>query len=159
MKVFYFSILFLFLNTVLLGSRGLDSLLDLGKEYSYQFEFQKAQEIYEEIILKFPNTPFAPHSLSQNYLWFYLGSKDSLYKNLYKKYSEDAFSKAEVLYDEDEDDPELNKLIGNIYLLKSMLHATEGNSVDAFWAIKSSVSYFEDAVDFDENYYDPYLGL
>ena len=159
MKVFYFSILFLFLNTVLHGNRGLDSLLDLGKEYSYQFEFQKAQEIYEEIIQKYPNTPFAPHSLSQNYLWFFLGSKDSLYKNLYKKYSEEAITKAEVLYDVDEDNPKLNNLIGNIYLLKSMLHATEGNSVDAFWAIKSSVSYFEDAVDFDENYYDPYLGL
>ncbi len=159
MKVFYYSILFLFLNTVLLGNRGLDSLLDLGKEYSYQFEFQKAQEIYEEIIQKHPNSPFALHSLSQNYLWFYLGSKDSLYKNLYKNYSEEAIRKAEVLYNKDEDDHELNNLIGNIYLLKSMLHATEGNSMDAFWAIKSSVSYFEDAVELDENYYDPYLGL
>lgn len=149
----------MFLNTVILGNGGLDSLLNLGKEYSYQFEFQKAQEIYEEIIQKFPNSPFAPHYLSQNYLWFYLGSKDSLYKNLYKKYSEESLGKGELLYDEDEDNPKLNNLIGNIYLLKSMMYATEGNSVDAFWAIKSSVSYFEDAVELDENYYDPYLGL
>lgn len=159
MKLLLYSILFLFFNTVLLGNSGLDSLLDLGKEYSYQFEFQKAQKIYDEINQKYPNSPFAHHYLSQNYLWFYLGSKDSLYENLYKKYSEDALIKAEVLYDIDEDNPKLNNLIGNIYLLKSMLHATEGNSADAFWAIKSSVSYFEDAVELDENYYDPYLGL
>ena len=159
MKLFYCSFFFVFLNTVILGNGGLDSLLNLGKEHSYQFEFQKAQEIYEEIIQKFPNSPFAPHYLSQNYLWFYLGSKDSLYKNLYKKYSGESLSKGELLYDQDEYNPKLNNLIGNIYLLKSMMYATEGNSVDAFWAINSSVSYFKDAVELDENYYDPYLGL
>jgi len=141
------------------GNTQLDSLLKLGREYSYQFEFQKAENLYQDLMEKFPNSPYASHYLSQNYLWFYLGSKDSTYKFLYEKYGKIAFNKAEKLYDKDEDDPKLNNLIGHIYLLKSMLYATEGNSMDAFWAIKSSVSYFEDAVELDQNYYDSYLGL
>lgn len=141
------------------GNTQLDSLLKLGHEYSYQFEFRNAEALYQNVMKKFPDSPYAPHYLSQNYLWFYLGSKDSTYKLLYEKYSKTAITKAEILYDKDEDDPELNNLIGHIYLLKSMLYATEGNSMDAFWAIKSSVSYFEDAVELDQNYYDPYLGL
>ncbi|VAX16101.1 hypothetical protein MNBD_IGNAVI01-204 [hydrothermal vent metagenome] len=141
------------------GNTQLDSLLELGREYSYQFEFQKADDLYQNVMEKFPNSPYAPHYLSQNYLWFYLGSKDSTYKILYEKYSDTAFTKAETLYDKDEDNPELNNLMGHIHLLKSVLYATVGNSMDAFWAIKSSVSYFEDAVELDQNYYDPYLGL
>lgn len=141
------------------GNTQLDSLLKLGCEYSYQFEFQEAENLYQDLIEKFPNSPYASHYLSQNYLWFYLGSKDSTYRILYEKYSKKAITKAEILYDKNEYDPELNNLIGHIYLLKSMLYATEGNSMDAFWAIKSSVSYFEDAVELDQNYYDPYLGL
>ena len=159
MHVFHFSIFFLFLNTVLFGITEKDSLLNSGKEFSYQFEFQKAHNLFEEVNNLNPDSPFAYHYLSQNYLWFYLGSKDSIYKNLYKKYSEEGFAKAERLYEQDENNAQLNNLIGQQYLLKSVMHATEGKSLDAFWAIKSSVSYFEDAVELDGKYYDPYLGL
>ncbi len=141
------------------GNKQLDSLLELGREYSYRFEFQKAEDLFRKIMTEYPNSPYAFHFISRNNLWFYLGSKDSVYKNLYDKYGGKALTKAENLYDKNEDDPKLNNLIGHIYLLRSMLYASEGNSMDAFWSIKSSVSFFEDAVEIDENYYDPYLGL
>ena len=159
MKVFSYPVLFLLISSVMFGNTQLDSLLNSGREYSYKFEFQKAENIYQRLITEYPNSPYAFHYLSQNELWFFLGSKDSTFKILYEKYSEQALHMAEKLYDKNEDDPKLNNLLGHIYLLKSMLYASEGNSMVAFWAIKSSVSYFEDAIDLDQNYYDPYLGL
>ena len=159
MKLFSYSTFLLLINSVILGNIQLDSLIELGREYSYQFEFQKAHQIYKEAILKYPRSPVAKHYLSQNYIWFYLGSKDSSYKFLYKKQSEAALKSAELLYAENGDNAKLNNLLGQIYLLQSMMFATEGNSMDAFWSIKSSFSYFEDAINLYENYYDPYLGI
>ncbi|MEN8191661.1 MAG: tetratricopeptide repeat protein [Bacteroidota bacterium] len=159
MKFLLYFVFFISISSNISGTSRLDSLLELGKEYSYKFEFQKAEELFQIVIQQYPESPYAPHYLSRNNLWFYLGSKDSLYKNRFEKLNNVALEIAESLYKKESSNPKLNNLIGQIYLQKSILNATEGNSMDAFWATKSSLSYFEDALDLDKNYYDPYLGI
>ncbi len=154
-----YSVLLIFINITFIFSSNLDTLLEEGKEYSYQFKFEKAESIYKNLILEYPKSPFAPHLLSKNYLWFFLGSKDSLYKNQFEYYNQIASQRAEALYQQNENDPIMNNLMGEINLQKSVINATEGNSMDAFWTTKSALSYFEDAMDADKNYYDPYLGI
>lgn len=153
------SVFLIFINITFIFASNLDTLLKQGREYSYKFEFEKAESIYKNLIVEYPQSPFAPHLLSKNYLWFFLGSKDSLYKIQFEHFNQIAQQRAEVLYYQNEADPIINNLMGEINLQKSVIHATEGNSMDAFWTTKSALGYFEDAVDADKKYYDPHLGI
>ena len=135
----------------------LDSLITLGDEQSFQFNFNKAKKTFEEVIAEFPNSSLGYYFLSRNNLWFYLANKDSISKNNYIKYFEIAMLKGELEYEKFPKDPTINYNLGNIYLLKSIFSSTEQNTMDAFWATKSAVNYFEDAIEYDENYFEPYL--
>jgi len=137
----------------------LDSLIAAGNEQSFQFNFTEANQTFKVVITEYPNSPLGYYFLSRNSLWFYLANKDSLSKYNYLDYFEIAKSKGEEEYDNDSENAVINYNLANIYLLESIFNSTEQNTMDAFWATKSAVSYYEDAIDYNENYFDPYLGL
>lgn len=137
----------------------LDSLVANGNEQSFQFNFTQATQTFKIVIAEYPNSPLGYYFLSRNSLWFYLANKDSASKNKYLDYFEIAKNKGETEYEINPEDPYVNYKLGNIYLLKSIFSSTEQNTMDAFWATKSAVNYFEEAIDNNQNYYDPYLGL
>ena len=150
-----FASLLLLLNSVY-AQNTLDSLIDLSNELSYQFKFDQAEEKLNQVIDEYPNSPLGYHYLSRNYLWFYLASKDEGDKIVYQKYSELALNKAEKI---DSTDYKSAYIIGEIKLFTSMVEASQGNSMDAFWSTKSAVSNFEESLELNNKFYDPYLGL
>jgi len=137
----------------------LDSLVAYGNEQSFQFHFKIANQTFRKVISEYPNSPLGYYFISRNSLWFYLANKDSVSKNQYLQYFEIAKTKGEMEYEKNPEDPVVNFNMGNIFLLKSIISSTEQNTMDAFWATKSAVNYFEEAIDLDDNFYDPYLGL
>jgi len=157
MRLYIF--IFLVSTLSLFSQPKLDSLVANGNELSFQFNFTEANQTFKNVIEEFPNSPLGYYFLSRNSLWFYLANKDSVSKRKYLAYIEIAETKGETEYDNNPEKAVANYNLGNIYLLKSIFSSTEQNTMDAFWATKSAVNYFEDAIEYDENYYEPYLGL
>ncbi len=159
MKFLYVVLLFLAFSVKLFPHQKLDSLVTLGNEQSFQFEFSKANQIFEQVIDKYPNSCLGYYFISRNNLWFYVANKDSVSKNKYLNYVEIALSKAETEFDENSESAVNNYNLGNVYLLKSIYASTEQNTMDAFWSTKKAVNYFEEAIELDSNFYAPYLGV
>jgi Tetratricopeptide repeat len=159
MRKIFLLILFIAFTSTQYSQSKLDSLITIGNEQSFQFQFNEAELTFEFVISEYPNSPLGYYFLSRNYLWFYLANKDSISHQNYLKYFEAAKIKGELEYDNNSDDPVVNYNLGNIYLLNSIYSSAEQNSMDAFWSTKSAVNYFEDAIELDADYYEPYLPL
>lgn len=157
---FFILVFVLIVSTIALFSQSkLDSLVANGNEQSFQFHFKQANQTFKKIIAEYPSSPLGYYFISRNSLWFYLANKDSVSKKEYLEYFEVAKTKGEMEYENNSEDPIVNFNLGNIYLLESIFSSTEQSTMDAFWATKSAVNYFEEAIELDDNYYDPYLGL
>ncbi len=157
---FYLLLLVLISTSFPLYSQSkLDSLVMVGNEQSFQFHFKQAQHTFNEVISKYPNSPLGYYFLSRNNLWFYIANKDSVSEKEYLKYFNIAIRKGEFEYDKNSEDPTTNFNLGNIYLLKSIYSSINQSTMDAFWATKNAVNYYEEAIELDDNFYEPYLGL
>lgn len=130
-----------------------------GENHLLHFNFDKSEETFNEIIEKYPNDPTGYYLQSKMHMWFYLGSKDEGEYLTFIKYSDLALGFAENVYKDDDSNPHHTYLLGNIYLTRAFTSTTSGNSLDAFWATKKGISYFEETLELDSNFYDAYLGL
>ncbi len=54
---------------------------------------------------------------------------------------------------------ELNYLLGKAFMFKAMALSTAEKNLDAFWATKSSIGYFEDVLEENPNFHDANLGI
>ena len=159
MRFSFLLVLFITSTFTIFSQSKLDSLVAVGNEQSFQFNFEQATQTFETVIKLFPESSLGYYYISRNSLWFYLANKDSISENSFLKYFEIAKSKGELEYEDSEEDAVLNFNLGNIYLLKSIYSSVEQNTMDAFWATKSAVNYFEDAIDYDNKYSEAYLPL
>jgi len=159
MRVFLLLMFLLGFTTSIFPQSTLDSLVSLGNEQSFQFNFSDAEKTFYNVINTYPQSSLGYYYLSRNNLWFYLANKDAFSKNQYEKYFELALERGEEELDLTPDNPKTNFNLGNIYLLKSIYSSIEHNTMDAFWATKSAVKYLEEATDLDENFFAPYLPL
>ncbi|MBU0475659.1 MAG: tetratricopeptide repeat protein [Bacteroidetes bacterium] len=159
MRYLLFIILFVTSTLTLFSKSKLDSLVSIGNEQSFQFNFIKAEKTFKTIIELFPESSIGYYLISRNSLWFYLANKDSSSKNKFNKFYKIALTKAEKEFENDSENALVNYNLGNIYFLNSIFNSSEKNSMDAFWSTKSALGYFEDAIDLDKNYYAPRLPL
>ena len=157
MRQLFFILIFTYAN--LFSQPKLDSLVSIGNEQSFQFNFSDANNTFETIINMFPESSQGYYFKSRNYLWFYLANRDSLSKNLFFKFHKIALQKAKNEYNSNKENAKLAFNLGNVYFLNSIYNSSEQNSTDAFWSTKSAVGYFEDAIESDENYFEPRLPL
>jgi tetratricopeptide (TPR) repeat protein len=153
----------LFFAFILLGQisafNSLDSLISRGISYSYNFEFEKADSTFQIVIEKFPEDPRGYFYLSQNHLWFYLGSRDKGELVTFSTFTDLAFEKLEQIEDSLEDNPVFIELEANLYLQKAMVAGAEESTLDAFFATKSAYSRYEDILEIDSTFSRAYLGL
>jgi len=149
----------IFSTTTLFSQSKLDSLVLKVNEQFFQFNFSDADKTFEDIIKLYPESSQGYYIKSRNCLWFYLANKDSLSKNLFSKFYKIALQKAEKEYNLDKTNAKLTFNLGNIYYLNSIYNSSEQNSMDAFWSTKNAVGYFEDAIELNENFFEPYLPL
>lgn len=157
MRQLFFILILTYAN--LFSQPKLDSLVSVGNEQSFQFNFTDANKTFETIINLFPESSQGYYFKSRNYLWFYLANKDSLSKNLFFKFHNIALQIAEKEYNLNKENAKLASNLGNVYFLNSIFNSSEQNSMDAFWSTKSAVGYFEDAIELDEKYFEPRLPL
>lgn len=134
-------------------------LINLAEKLSYNFNFDSCEVIIQKAILANPDNPQAYLLKSKIHLWYYLGSKEKLDYELFFNYSDSVVFKTDKLLENKNNDPLLIYTLGNIYKYRAMAYGSNGNTLDAFWATKKSVSFFEDVIEIDSSFYSAYGGI
>ncbi len=141
------------------GNKQYAKLISLSESLLYNFEFNSARAVIGSAIELKPERPEAYLNLSKIHLWFYLGSKEEEDYKSFISYTDSCLIRTERLIDKVENNPDLLYIIGNVYKYRAIIYGTKGNTLDAFWATKKSVSYFEEVIELDPNYYSAYGGI
>ncbi len=136
-----------------------DNLIKKGINLSYNFQLTEAEQIFNKIIDDYPHDPDGYLLLSQNYLWKYLGNKDEGDFKTFLKFIDLSIEKSKSKLKKSQKQDILNYQLGKAYMFKAMALTTNGSNVDAFWATKTSMSYFEDVLDETPSFYDANLGI
>lgn len=160
-KAFYI-VLFFFISSLSFGqslSGEYESLLVEGENFAYEFKFDESRVALLSAIRLHPERPEAFHQIAKHYLWYYLGSKNISEYYKFISYSDSSLARAERNHDLNSDDLQTIYLLGNIYKQRSMAFAENENTMDAFWAARSAVGYYEDALDIDPTYFSAYGGI
>ena len=135
------------------------SLIDKSDNLIYDFQFGEATDLLYQAIQLNPERPEAYQLFSKVYLWFYLGSKDALDKEHFENYSDSVVKKCKSILEVNDRDKKILYELGNAYKFKAMMSAAVANSLDAFWATKNAVGYYEDVLDIDSTFYSAYGGI
>ena len=130
-----------------------------GLEYSYNFNWEKADEIFQNIIDKYPDYPQGYHFKASIYMWHYLSNQDKKDYNLFIAYSDTALEKARKILSENPDNTNILFIIGSDYSYRAITFTKAEKFLDAVWASKKSESYLNKTIEHDSTYYDAYLGL
>jgi len=157
MKTFKYFFFFLIFNLGFSSASVLEQKINSGVEAAYNFEFNKASRIFQQIAHNYPKKPEGYHYLSMLYLWYYLGSKNEIEYSTFMRYSDIALDLAENNLDENSADA--NYLLAQIYTFRAMANAKKQNSLDAFWATKKAVDFYKETLKINPKYYDAYYGL
>jgi len=147
---------------VLSFSQNLNSyhnLIKLADDLAYNFQFDSANVIINKAIKLDSKRPEAFQLLSKIYLWYSLGNKDENNLESFFAYSDSTIVKSDLLLDELGDDKNIIYILGNIYKYRAMVYGTNGNTLDAFWSTKKAVSFYEDVIAADSNYFSAYGGI
>ncbi|MBL1212813.1 MAG: DUF3808 domain-containing protein [Ignavibacteriae bacterium] len=155
----YFVLFNFILTSFCFAQAELKTLIAEGLEQAYNFNFKQSEKIFNQAIDDYPEYPHGYHYISQIKLWAYLGSKDEVEFKSFLTHSELAKIKGERLFKKNENDPYISYLLGSIYTLRATANSFKGSSLDAFWAAKSAVGFFETTLEIDEKFYDAYLGI
>jgi predicted negative regulator of RcsB-dependent stress response len=134
-------------------------LFNLAEKLSYNFEFDSCEVIIQKLISNNHQNPQAYLLKSKIHLWYFLGSKEKEDYELFFDYSDSVIFKTDQLLKQKENDPHLIYVLGNIYKYRAMAFGSNGNTLDAFWATKKAVSFFEDVIDIDSTFYSAYGGI
>lgn len=153
--------LFLILTINLLAQtqNDLDKSILKGLDHSYHFRWDKAEEIFQDIIEKYPERPEGYHFLSSIYAWYYLSSKNENDLDTFVTYSDIALNKGSKELEENPLDEHLNFIIGSNYSYRAIVFASAESYLSAVWAGKKSDSYLSDALGINPEFFDAYLGL
>ncbi len=159
-------LIFIFLIFVFISSNSLsqtqnqfDKNILKGLQHSYHFRWDKAEDIFNDLIEKYPERPEGYHFLSSIYAWYYLSSKNKNDFDTFVSYSDSALEKGNNELEKNPDDDNLLYIMGSNYSYRAIVFAAAENYLDAVWAGKKSDSYLSDALEINPENYDAYLGL
>lgn len=158
-KVKIFTAVLLFFAAQPLFSQSINSLIQQGLNKAYNLEIDSAEKIFNKIIDLYPQKPQGYYHVAQLHFWLYLGTRDSGEYLVFLKFAELAQEKIDKALDDDKDNYSISYIAGNLSSFKAMAHATSDATVDAFWASKKAVGYYEQTLELNPKYYDAYLGL
>ncbi len=154
---------FLFIALILIFStfsysQNLDSLISKGLRDAYKFDFESAEKSFDRIINENPEKPHGYYYLSQLNLWYFIGSNDSIYLQSFNKYFDATIEAAETQLDSN-DDLDAKYYLGTAHVLKSLSLIYSGEYWSAFRAADKGVSFLEDCIDENPEYFDAYFGI
>ncbi len=143
----------------LLAQPAISKTVKKGLEYSYNFDWAKSDEIFQNLISKYPDDPRGYHFIASIYLWYYLSNQDKNNLKLFVAYSDTAIDKARVILNREPDDVDILYILGSDYSYRAIAFSKSEKFLDAVWASKKSESYLKRTLELDSTYYDAYLGL
>lgn len=130
-----------------------------GLEYCYNFEWEKAEEVFKSMMEQNPELPEGYMYLSSIYLWYYLSNKSKDDYTSFVRYSDQALDLSLKLLNNNSKNDRLLYTIGINYTYRAIAFAKAGNFLDAAWASKKSESYLSETIELNPNNNDAYLGL
>ncbi len=157
LKTIFFVLLFI--NIGLFGQAQIQSLVQQGMNQAYNMELNAAEATFNKILKLRPASPIGYYYIAKIHFWIYLGSRDPGEYSVFIKFADIAQQKVDKLLESKPKDFQMTYIAGNLALYRAMAQATNNSSVDAFWASKKAVSYFEETLELNPKYYDAYLGL
>lgn len=153
-------VLFLFSFFVTLYSQqDIDKQILKGLDNCYNFNFQQAEDDFNNLVKKYPDDPRGYHYKSTIYLWYYLCNKDKSDFDKFINYSNIALDKGEKYLDQKPDDEMVLYIMGTTQSCRAIVYAKAEKYVDAAWASKKSESYLTQALERNPKLSDAYLGL
>lgn len=158
MNVFIILILFLTVTPKIFSQKIYETQIYSGIIASYNFKFDEAENIFQNIINENPGHPAGYYFLSQIYFWKYLGGNDYGDKGIFLKYADLAIEKSEAQIEKKETD-EIFFYLGSAHQLKALALIYEGEFYDAYGDIKDAVDNLEECINLNPKFYDAYLGL
>lgn len=157
MKITLFVLLFI--NSSIFGQTQIRNLIQAGMNQAYNLEFNAAESTFNKILELQPNSPLGYYYIAKMHFWIFLGSRDQGEYSIFIKFADLAQQKIDKLLETKPKDFHTTYIAGNLALYRAMAQATNNSTVDAFWASKSAVNYFEETLELNPKYYDAYLGL
>ena len=152
-------LLFLLVNIQTSAQPIINRLVKRGLEYGYDFKWGKSEEVFQNLIERFPNDPRGYHYKSGIYLWKYLSNQnESDFKN-FILYSDSSISIAQEILDKHPKRVEILYTLGASYNYRAMAFIKAQKFLDAVWASKKSFTYLSETLKKDSLIYDAYLGL
>lgn len=158
-KLFLPLLFFLFFVDFTYASE-LERLLQKGLNYSYNFQIDEAEEVFNEMINKFPDDPRGFHYISNLYLWTYLSNKNDTIYRKFIEYTDITIKKAEEFLSKNNNDREaILYILGATYGYRSIAFVNANKYLDAIWASRNSQSSLKKVIEMNPNNYDAFLGL
>lgn len=158
-KIIFLACLFLYSQLSTAQSSEYKNLITLGDELAFNFDFDSCNVVLNNAIQLEKERPEAFLLKSKIHLWYFLGSKDQTDYDLFFDFTDSVVTKTDLLLEENDEDLDLLYQLGNVYKYRAMAYGNNGSTLDAFWSTKKAVSFFEDIIDLDSNYYSAYGGI
>jgi len=156
--IFLFALTFL-CTTSTFSQSNLQSLIQLGTSKIYNMDFAGAEKYFNRAIEEYPQQPHGYYRTAQMHFWLFLGTRDPGEYYVFLKFADLAQQKIDKILDKEEKNYRLTYMAGNLASFKAMAYATNNSSVDAIWASKKAVDYFDETLEINKKFYDAYLGL
>ncbi|MHB8580982.1 MAG: tetratricopeptide repeat protein [Ignavibacteriaceae bacterium] len=137
----------------------INHLVKRGLEYSYDFNWGKAEDIFKGLIKRYPADPRGYHYEASIYLWYYLSNQNVENFQTFISYSDTAITKANKLLEKYPNNTDILYTLGSDYSYRAIAFIKAQKFLDAVWASKKSESYLNETLAKDSTKYDSYLGL
>jgi len=154
----FFLLFFLFCNFIFPNNQ-IKNLVKTGLNYAYNFQIEKAFDIFDDIIKKYPKEPEGYHYKSTIYLWFYLSNNETQNFNNFMSLSDQAIELANQKIKDEKDIEDSKFILGLNYGFRGMTFGKAERYLEMIWAFKESYANLEDIIKLNPNNYDAYLGL
>jgi TolA-binding protein len=161
---FCFKLLLVFIigfsiNSYSANTQQIENIISEGLKQSYDFEMSAAENIFSNLIKKFPKDPRGYHYKSTIYLWNYIGNSDKKDLDRFLFYSDAAIEKANIFINDPKNEEIAKFILGSSYGYRAIAFGKSEKYLDMIWASKKSSSYLTDVIELNNQNYDAYLGL
>jgi len=158
-KIIFLFVLFSSFSFKISAQSNLQNSVLYGSSKAYNMEFNDAEKIFNKILEDYPHQPHGYYKIAQLHFWKFLGTRDPGEYYTFLKFADLAQQKIDKILDRNEKNYRLNYMAGNLSSFKAMAYATNNSTVDAIWASKKAVDYFNTTLELNNKFYDAYLGL
>ncbi len=146
-----------FFNVSIYSQSDLNSRISIGLESLYNFNFKSSENIFDNIIKKYPDNPAGYYYKSISHLWFFLDSKNETELEYFTLLTDSAIEKAEAILEKDSLDLFTLYLLGSSYMNRTFAFTRDENYFDAVVSARKFHLYFDLLLDEDSLYYDAYM--